>query len=37
MELFAVGRNTARGLCEDAGIDPDAITVTKRRTAEQPE
>ena len=37
MELFAVGRTTARGLCVDDGIDPDATTVFKRRTPEQAE
>jgi hypothetical protein len=36
MELFAVGSTTARGLCVDGGIDPDALTVTKIRTPEQP-
>jgi hypothetical protein len=36
-KLFAVGSTTARGLCHDDDIDPDATTVFKRRTPEQPE
>lgn len=29
MELFAVGSTTARRICVDADIDPDAKTITK--------
>lgn len=29
MELFAVGSNSGRGICIDAGIDPDALEVRR--------
>lgn len=36
-KLFAVGSTTARRLCDEDGIDPDGLTVVKRRTPEQAE